>query len=163
MDIIRDLGYLTLGTRFRRIGERLQAQTQVILEAHGITLPAAQFPFLAALDRLGPLGIVELAEAVGVTQPAATRVAAQLAEAELVTITASDEDQRRRTVELSRQGKRLVSDAKRTAWRVVERAVRDACHSLQGQLLEQLASLESRLEARPLVERAARGAERRRP
>src|SRR5690242_10145738 len=119
MDVTRELGYLTLGTRFRRIGERLQAQTQTILDAHGLTVPAAQFPFLAALDRLGPLAIGELAEAVGVTQPAATRVAAQLAEAELVTITASEEDQRRRTVELSRQGKRLVAAAKRTAWRVV--------------------------------------------
>ena len=161
MDIVRDLGYLTLGTRFRRIGERLQAQTQTVLEAHGITVPAGQFPFLAALDRLGPLAIGELAEAVGVTQPAATRAAAQLADAELVTITASHEDQRRRTVELSRRGKRLVARARRTAWREVERAVRELCHSLEGPLLAQLAELESGLEARPLAQRAGRRAERR--
>lgn len=43
IDVVRELGHLALGSRFKRIGERLQAQTQVLLEEAGIALPASQF------------------------------------------------------------------------------------------------------------------------
>jgi hypothetical protein len=62
-DIIRAFGYLCLGSRFRRIGERLQADTQQIIDASGVAIQAGQYPFLAAIDRAGPLTIGELAEA----------------------------------------------------------------------------------------------------
>ena len=68
-DVVRALGHLALGTRLKRIGERLQAQTQRVLDAHELGIQAAQFPFLAAIDRIGPATVGELAEAVGVTQP----------------------------------------------------------------------------------------------
>lgn len=155
LDVVRDLGYLTLGTRFKRIGERLQAHSQRILDAAGLAIPAGQFPFLAALDRLGTLTIGELADAVGVTQPGATRTVAQLAEAELVTIEQAADDQRRKAVALTAEGRRLVSASKRIAWPIVERAVRDLCRDLEGPLLDQLAQLEDGLTARPLERRAA--------
>jgi DNA-binding MarR family transcriptional regulator len=154
-DVVRALGYLTLGTRFKRLGERLQAHTQRVLDAHGLAIPAAQFPFLAALDRRGPSTIGELAEAVGVTQPGATRAVAQLVEAGYATVTQGADDQRRKSVALSPKGRRLVGEGKRTAWPLVERAVRDLCEALEGPLLEQLAALEDGLTAEPLDRRAA--------
>lgn len=157
-DIVRELGYLTLGTRFKRIGERLQAHTQRILDAHGLDVPAGQFPFLAALDDAGPLTIGELADAVGVTQPGATRAAAQLAEAGYVTITQAADDQRCKSVALTTEGRRLVSTGKRTAWPLIERAVGDLCRRLEGPLLVQLAALEDGLVAEPLDRRAGRRA-----
>jgi DNA-binding MarR family transcriptional regulator len=160
-DVVRELGYLTLGTRFKRIGDRLQAHTQRILETHGLAIPAGQFPFLAALDRLGPLTIGQLAEAVGITQPGATRAAAQLAQAGLVSITPLRDDQRRKSVALTGEGQNLVVSGKRTAWRLIERAVRNLCEELEGSLLEQLAALEDGLAAKPLQRRAgATGARR---
>lgn len=153
-DVVRELGYLTLGSRLKRIGERLQAHTQRILEADGLSIPAGQFTFLAALDRLGALTIGELAESVGVTQPGATRAAAQLEEAGLVAITQAKDDQRRKSVALTGDGKRLVAAGKRTAWPLIERAVKDACRELEGPLLAQLASLEDALAAQPLDRRA---------
>lgn len=153
-DVVRELGYLTLGTRFKRIGERLQAHTQRILDAHGLEVPAGQFPFLAALDQAGPLTIGELADAVGVTQPGATRAAAQLADAGYVTITQASEDQRRKVVALTKEGKRLVAAGKRTAWPLIERAVGELCRRLEGPLLAQLVALEDGLVAQPLDRRA---------
>ena len=147
-DIVRELGFLTLGTRFKRVGERLQAHAQEILDAHDLSVPAGQFPFLAALDRLGPLTIGELAESTGVTQPAATRAVGQLVEAGLVSITPSRDDQRCKSVALAAEGKRLVAAGKRTAWRVIERSVRELCGDLRGPLLDQLTSLEQGLAER---------------
>jgi DNA-binding MarR family transcriptional regulator len=153
-DIVRQLGYLTLGTRLKRIGERIQADTQRILEANEVEIPVAQFPFLAAIDRLGPQTIGDLARAVGVTQPGATRTVLQLEDAGLVQETPSVDDQRRKVVRLTMQGRRLVRVGKRTVWPTIERAVRDLCHELNGPLLEQLAMMEDGLVEVPLLRRA---------
>ena len=159
-DVTRSLGYLTLGTRCRRLGERLQAQTQRILDAFEVPIQAAQYPFLAAIDRLGPVTIGDLAEAVGVTQPAATRAVAGLVEQALVEVAAASDDQRRRLVTLSAPARRLVERGQRTVWPVIEGAVKEACRGLAGPLLEQLTGLEGRLDEVPLDERATRARRR---
>src|SRR6185503_7180498 len=99
--------------------------TQRILDAHELPIQAAQFPFLAAIDRLGPLTVGELAEAVGVTQPGATRTLAQLDEAGLVAIASAAGDQRRKSITLTRQGKRLVATGKRDVWPLIDAAVKE--------------------------------------
>jgi DNA-binding MarR family transcriptional regulator len=154
-DIVRRLGYLTLGTRLRRLGERLQADTQHILDDHELSIQAAQFPFLAAIDRLGPSTIGDLAEAVGVSQPGATRTLALLAEAGLVAITTPPGDQRRKLVALTKKGHHLLEVGTREAWPLIEAVVRDLCAGLSGSLLDQLAAIEDGLVATPLTYRVA--------
>jgi len=153
LDVVRELGYLTLGTRLKRLGERLQAQTQGILDAHHDGIQSAQFPFLAAVDHLGPLTIGQLAEAVGVSQPGATRTVGQLADAALVEITTTTDDLRRRLVTLTRQGRRLVDTGKRASWPVIHAAVKALCEEAPGDVLAQLAALEEGLVAVPLARR----------
>jgi DNA-binding MarR family transcriptional regulator len=152
-DIVRSLGYMALGSRFRRIGERLQADTQRILDELDQPLQSSHHPFLAALDRLGPLAIGELAEAVGVTQPGATRSVGQMVELGLVRSRSATDDQRRRIVSLTKAGQALVDKAKATVWPRVERAVADLCGDLDGPLLDQLAAMEDGLAERPLYRR----------
>ena len=161
-DVVRHLGHLTLGTRLRRLGERLQAQTQRVLDAHEVPIQAAQLPFLAAIERLGPLTVGELAEAVGVTQPGATRALAQLAKDDLVEIANASDDQRRKSITLTRQGRRLVDIGKRSVWPIIEAAVKEVCAELSGSLLDQLAAVEDKLEGEALDRRAARIHARRR-
>jgi DNA-binding MarR family transcriptional regulator len=163
-DTVRELGYLTLGTRLKRIGDRMQAHTQRILDAHELDVQTGQFPFLAAIDRSGPLLVGELAEALGVTQPAATRMASQLAESGLLTIAQARDDLRCRTVSLTKQGQRLVDVGKRTVWPLIEAAVREICEqeARSGSLLERLAALEDALVKEPLDRRAAAIKRRRR-
>jgi len=152
-DIVGELGYLTLGTRLKRIGEALQTQTQAVLAAHGFTQPAAHFPLLAALDRLGAMSVGELGQAVGVSQPVITRSLHGLEDDGLVESGTATEDRRVRRVVLSRKGRGLVQRAKREAWPAIEAAVVQACDGLRGDLLTQLASLEAALEAQPLMKR----------
>ncbi|KAB2887453.1 MAG: MarR family transcriptional regulator, partial [Kofleriaceae bacterium] len=129
-DVVRELGHLTLGTRLKRLGERLQAQTQRILDVHDVPIQASQFPFLAAIDRAQPITVGELAEAVGVTQPAATRALAQLQAEGLVAIAVASGDQRRKQVTLTRRGAAIVDTGRREVWPVIEGAVKRACHRL---------------------------------
>jgi DNA-binding MarR family transcriptional regulator len=152
-DVVRSFGFLTLGTRLKRIGEKLQADTQRIMDELGAPLQASQYPFLAAVDRLGPLTVGELAEAIGITQPGATRTVAQLVELGMMETEQAPDDQRRRIVSLSREGKRLIAAAKRDVWPRIREAVADLCGDLDGPLLEQLAAIEDGLAAVPLNRR----------
>lgn len=152
-DVVKELGHLSLGTRLKRIGEALQAQTQEVLAAYGFTQPAAHFPLLAALDRLGALSVGELSQAVGVSQPVITRSLRGLEDDGLVESETAAEDRRVRRVALSPKGRGLVQHAKREAWPAIEAAVAQACRGLTGDLLAQLAALEEALEARPLTKR----------
>jgi DNA-binding MarR family transcriptional regulator len=152
-DIVKDFGYLTLGTRLRRLGEMVQANTQAIMQQHGIDLPAAHYPFLAAIDRNGPLTVGELADVIGISQPGATRTIGQLAEAGLLDLSVSDGDQRRKQVSLTKAGQNLVDYSTSKVWPGVEAAVRNLCTDLDGSFLEQLASIEDGLKHRPLIER----------
>ncbi|MDW6020891.1 MarR family transcriptional regulator [Mesorhizobium sp. BAC0120] len=156
-DVVRELGFLCLGSRFKRIGERLQSDVQRILNEQQMPIQASQFPALAAVDRLGPITIGDLAEAIGITQPGATRIAAQLADAGLLQIQQARDDQRRRLVSLTGDGQRLVDASKRQLWPEIDKAVAAICGHLTGPLLEQLASIERDLEATPLNRRIAGG------
>ena len=155
-DIVRELGHLTLGSRLKRIGERLQGQAQVLLEEAGISLSASHFPVLAALDRLGPLGVGELAQAVGVSQPGVTRMLERLQSEGLVKSQRPVGDRRLRPIVLTRTGRQLVARSRQLVWPRIEAAVADACAGPSAPLLAQLAALEDALAAAPLSTRAAR-------
>ncbi|MFL6603852.1 MAG: MarR family winged helix-turn-helix transcriptional regulator [Steroidobacteraceae bacterium] len=155
-DVVKELGYLTLGTRLKRLGERLQGQTQVLLESVGVDLPPSNFPVLAALERLGPLSVGELTEAVGVSQPGMTRLLDKLEAEGLVRSVQSADDKRVRTIALSKSGRQLILQSKRTAWPLIEAAVAEACTGAAQPLLAVLAALEEALAEEPLNSRAER-------
>ncbi|MBS0419863.1 MAG: MarR family transcriptional regulator [Proteobacteria bacterium] len=144
-DVVKELGHLTLGTRLKRLGERLQAQTQVLLEASGIGLPASHFPILAGLDRLGQLSVGEIAEAVGMSQPGVTRMLDKLQTDGLVKSATVPGDKRVRTIMLTAAGEKLVASSKRTVWPLIESAVAEACEGDAESLLPALAALEKSL------------------
>jgi len=153
-DVVRAFGFLTLGTRMKRVGERLQADTQQIIDGFDVGgVQPGQFPFLAAMDRLGPLAIGELAEAIGITQPGATRAIGQLVRLGLCRVRQAPSDQRRKIVTLTKKGRRIVDDVKRDLWPRIEGAVADLCGGLSGPLLDQLAAIEEGLAAKPLSRR----------
>jgi DNA-binding MarR family transcriptional regulator len=153
-DIVRTLGYLCLGTRLRRIGEQVQAETQRIMERMDAPLQAGQYPLLAAIDRLGPLSVGELAEALGITQPGVTRMAGLLAEAGYLTARKEASDQRIRRLVLTEEGQALIARSKQEIWPLIEEAVRSVCDPLDGRLIDQLDQLEDALAEVPLDRRA---------
>src|SRR6478609_3750686 len=122
-DLLSELGHLFLGSRLKRLAERLQADAAKVHKAMGIEAQPAEVALLAALDRFGPLTVSGAVEALGVSQPAVTRTAAGLVERALVVAESSDHDQRQKVLKLTRTGRALVAKAKKAAWPAIDDAV----------------------------------------
>jgi DNA-binding MarR family transcriptional regulator len=153
-DVVRTLGYATLGSRLKRIGERLQAQTQELATTLTNTeLPTPHNPVLAALDMHGPLSIGDLTKALGQSQPGVTRMINKMKTDGLVEARQDGKDKRISTIALTHEGTELVEQLKATLWPAVTLAVEDACAKLDGSLLAQLAQLEDALASKPLTMR----------
>jgi N-acetylglutamate synthase-like GNAT family acetyltransferase/DNA-binding MarR family transcriptional regulator len=152
-DVMRDLGPIFLGSRLKRLAERLQSGAARVLTDAGLPMQPAHMPLLAALDR-EPLTVGRLVEAVGCSQPGVTRAAGQLIDMGLVQ-SASGTDQRQRTLSLTPAGEAAMARAKLLLWPRIEKAVLDICDGLSGPLLDQIAALEQALAAKPLNERVA--------
>jgi DNA-binding MarR family transcriptional regulator len=157
-DAIRPFGYLCLGSRLKRLGERLQADVVEVGRQQGLEVQAGQFPILVTIDRLGPLTITDLAAALGVSQPGVTRNVAGLVAAGLVQSRRIHEDQRHKRLTLTKAGKQLVARCKRDFWPRIEATVAEICRGLSGSLLDQLAGLEDALAETSLDARLLRDA-----
>ncbi|GHF14595.1 hypothetical protein GCM10017044_05870 [Kordiimonas sediminis] len=126
-DLIRDFGYLTLGTRLKRLGDKLQSDVQLAIDVLNLPVTSAQYPLLAALDRDGDMTIGALVDAIGISQPGVTRMVTKLEKTGLVSIKTGTADQRQKFVTLTKDGEHLIATSKETLWRHIEKGVRDIC------------------------------------
>lgn len=153
-DFVRNHGYLTIGSRFKRIGERMQADVQRLTAAQGIELHGSLWTMLGVIEREGPITVGELAQSLGIAQPGVTRSLSLLEARGLVQALRTDRDQRVKRVALTEQGRKVADHARREIWPLVTRAVAEICDGLEGPILEQLAQIEEALARQPLDQRA---------
>lgn len=152
-DIVRQKGYLTLGSRLKRMGERLQADVQRLINQHNIPIQSSQYPLLVTLEEVGPLAVGDLAAALGVSQPGITRSVGQLAKLKLVTIRRGKEDQRTKTIALTKRGQTIVTDGRQNIWPHIEASLGEIFSGHSGTLIEQLDMLEDALDESSLSQR----------
>jgi DNA-binding MarR family transcriptional regulator len=81
-----------------------------MLDMAGLTLERALFPLLVLIERMGPIGVVELAGRVGRDYTTVSRQVARLEELGLVSRRASATDKRVREAIITPQGK-VATDA----------------------------------------------------
>ena len=154
-DIVAELGHLFLGTRLKRLAERMQSDVQRVAAAAGLAIQPSQYPVLAAIDRHGALTVGEIAEALGISQPGVTRNVARLVELGLVETRRDDRDQRHKSLALTPAGSAAMETSKRVVWPRIDMAVAAMCESVSGSFLDQVTAIEHALDERPLDRRAA--------
>ncbi len=79
-----------------------------MIEAAGIRLDRALFSVLVSIERLGPIGVVDLADRLGRDYTTISRQVAKLESQELVKRRESDFDRRVREAVISPKGKRMT-------------------------------------------------------
>ncbi len=154
-DILSDLGYLALGSRLKRLSDRMLADAALVHQQSDEPVQPGQFPLIAALDRYGGLSVNRAAEVLGVSQPAITRAANELIKANLVSSAAGEKDKRQRDLALTDEGVACVARLKRKMWPRVEAAAVEAFSGLSGDFLDQIAEIESRLAVRSIYQRVS--------
>ena len=155
MDVIADLGPVYLGSRLKRLAERLQTGAGRVIADAGMGVQPTHMPLLTALDAGGAMTVGQLAEAVGTSQPGITRGVNQLVELGLVTTERCDVDQRQKNLSLTPAGTALMARTKALIWPRVGAAVEAMCAPLSGSFLDQIAGLEAALAESPLDRRVA--------
>ena len=153
-DIVADRPHLFLGSRLRRLGERLQAEAAQVSDWAGVEVPAGLHAVLATLEQAGPQPVSALARSLGVSQPAMTKSIGRLIEAGLVSAARGTGDRRQSLVGLTAKGEAALARGRQVVWPLVEAAAQEVTTGLTGSLLEQIAELDRRLAAVPLSKRA---------
>ncbi|MDE2437227.1 MAG: bifunctional helix-turn-helix transcriptional regulator/GNAT family N-acetyltransferase [Sphingomonadales bacterium] len=153
-DVMADMGPSFLGSRLKRLGERMQAGAASVITDAGLPLQPGHMAILAAL-RPGPLAIGQLAEAIGTSQPGVTRTIGQLAKLGVVEDVRAT-DQRTRLVALTSQGAEMASRAASSIWPRVGQAAEELLASTGGDFMAQLTAVEAALAEASIAQRAAR-------
>lgn len=154
-DLVAAMGPAFLGTRLKRLGERLQSGAAEVIAEAGLPIVPAQVSVLAAL-RGGPQTIGQIADSIRASQPGVTRIARQLDELGLIE-TCCDDDQRKRVLRLTAGGEKAVAVLARDVWPRVGVAAQQLFAGLEGDFLAQIGGIERALAEVPLNQRA-RGA-----
>lgn len=145
MDILRDLGPLALGSRLRRLSDRIMSDVSKIYAAEKAEFEPRWFPLFSFVAEHGPAPIGVAAEAIGQTQPAISVFARELNQAGLLTITADPEDERRRLLELTETG-RAMRERMKPLWRGLCGAVLKVLDECDTDFFQTLEKIERELD-----------------
>ena len=153
-DVLTTDGHLFLGSRLKRLAERMQGDVVRVAQDVGLPVQPGQYPLLATLDRHGPQTTAELTKAMRLSQPTITRAVTRLVDMGLVEVSRIRRDQRHKTLSLTKDGEAAIARAKLLLWPRIDAAVRDLLDGCEGPLLDQIASIEQALDIRSLDKRA---------
>lgn len=152
-DTLSDLGVMFLGSRLKRLGDRLQTEAAAILQAMDLPVQPAQQPLLAVLRREGPLTVGAVAQHLRVSQPTTTRALQALIEQGLVDVGKDGRDQRQKLLSLTPAGEALMVRLETDLWPRVEAAAISLCDGRHQELMDAISLVEAALDRRSLTER----------
>ncbi|MDF2178126.1 MarR family transcriptional regulator [Aliiglaciecola sp. CAU 1673] len=151
-DFLDELGELALGSRLKRLSERMLADAAKVYQAFGIDAQPKWFTLLALLHQQQPISVVEAAERLGLTQPAISQFCRQLVQADLVQLVTCEQDSRRRLISLTNKGKQEVLRMQ-PMWQAVQQAAVQLCRELENDFYVSLQKCEKALTQRSLLQR----------
>lgn len=150
-DAIAQLGYLALGSRLKRLGDRLQLGVAETLIRLGFKIQPAQMVLLVTIEDRNEPTIAELVQSIGTSQPAISRSLSALQTAGFVKLIVDDVDGRVRRVGLTDQARRILAEIHQQLFPKVANAAALLCDGLD--LLDRLEVAELRLRERPFGKR----------
>lgn len=152
-DFLNELGELALGSRLKRVSERMMADAAEVYAHFDMNIQPKWFTLLALLDRKKQVSVVEAANLLGLTQPALSQFSRQLESKKLINIKLDTKDSRKRVLTLSALGHQKVSEM-RPVWAAVDKAAKDLCHEFENHFYDALKTFEKALDKRSLLERS---------
>lgn len=145
MDRMRQFGSLSLGSRLRRLSDRLVDDVNKLYQSQGIDLNPTFFPLFNLLCQHGAMTVTEAAEQLGVTHPAISKIARKMLAEGWLSKTADPDDERRQLLALTDQSERLLTRIE-PVWCAIRNYLDQFMARQQHPLLEALGEFEGELE-----------------
>lgn len=161
MDLLRELGPLALGSRLRRLSDRVMGEVSRIYSAEQVDFEPRWFPLFTFVCERGPASIGAAAEAIGQTQPAISVFARELAAEGLITVLPDPTDERRRLLHATPKGQ-AARRRLQPLWGALRAAVAQALSDSGLNLLEGLEALEREMDRNSLESRTRDAREKQR-
>ena len=150
-NIIEELGSLALATRLKNLSDRLAKDVAQVYKESSFEFEPRWFTLIYALKEGEELAVTELAGMLKQTHPAVNQVANVLVEKGLVAERKDKEDQRKRLLQLTAKGLKLVEQIL-PLWGKIKQA-NDELLAESTDLLGSLERVESTLDKQSMYDR----------
>lgn len=152
-DYLNALGQLALGSRLKRISERMLADAAAVYQHFGVDVQPKWFTLLALLSDKKEVSVVAASQMLGLSQPAVSQFAKQLQAKGYLAMNACAEDSRRKNLSLTELGQAQV-DKMQPMWDSVHLAANELCEENHNDFYRSLLSLEAAFDKRSLLQRS---------
>ena len=152
MDFYFQVGKLALGSRLRRLSERLTEDAAKIYALYKVPLDPKWFPVFYVLSHQEQASITEIAQIIGHSHPSVSQIVKEMKKKGLVITDKSAEDARVNAVKLSTSGKQLVPKIKKQYLDVTQ-TVEDLLSETQQDLWKAIEEVEFLLTNKSFFER----------
>lgn len=151
-DYLDELGELALGSRLKRLSEKMMADAASVYRHFDIDVQPKWFTLLALLHEKGPVSVVQASEYLGLTQPAISQFCRQLSGAEYISVEAAKTDSRVRLMSLTTKGHKQIARML-PMWVAVDKAAKELCTEFENDFYQSLRKFELALAKRTLKQR----------
>lgn len=141
-----------LGTQLRHLIDLLDGAVAASYEEAGIDYRPRYTPVMRALEAGQPHTVSQIAEAAGITQPAATQTVALMLKEGLLQAAPGERDARQKVIRLSARGEALLPQL-RLCWQATRAAADSLDAELPQALSDTLAAAIAALQTQPFGER----------
>ena len=104
MNIISQLGYIAIGTRFRILTDRLMQDADKVYKSLEIDFEPRWFTVFYLINQKKQITTTELAEQLGYSQPAITQIINSLIKKKIIKAVKSRDDSRKKVITIAPKG-----------------------------------------------------------
>jgi len=152
MNVIDESGILAISTRLQRLSEKIRKEGFLVYKENGINFEPKWFPVIYTLHLKPILSVVELATEIGYTHPSTITLLKELEKEKLIRSKKDKNDERKRLLQLSEKGKKLVEQMQ-PVWGIIIAAITELTDT-QNNLMKAIVEVEQQLEQKSFFERA---------
>ncbi|PIB90755.1 bifunctional helix-turn-helix transcriptional regulator/GNAT family N-acetyltransferase [Caulobacter sp. FWC2] len=152
-DLLAGFGVGFLGSRLKRLAERMQADAAEVARALDLPVQPAQMSLLMTIRLHGPIAVGELAQRLQLAQPTVTRALGTLERDGFVEARRTPGDGRSKRLALTAAGEALMVRVQTELLPRIEPAAAELVEGLEGDFMRGLAKVEARLDEASLLTR----------
>lgn len=152
MDLLKELGPMALGSRLKRLSDRLMQDGIKIYQQCALDFEPKWFPVFHYLSERGPSSVTDIARGIGITHPSVNQIAQEMLQRGYIAAYKDPRDKRRRVLALSAHGK-AEREKLTQVWADIGGALEGLIRETGVDFLTQVESLERSLGAQSFLAR----------